>query len=210
MATGWTGGARPASGCYGDVGVMWFDGEWEDTWTREHGRALYDLCRKLQPRVIVDNRVDQGRDGMRGMTDGPGFMGDSGTPEQEVPGRGLPGVDWETCMTMNEHWGWNRRDGDWKSSDDLIRKLVDIASKGGNFLLNVGPTPEGELPAPCVERLQEIGRWMRVNGEAVRGTDASPFEELRWGRCTVKRAGPTTARASASRAGSSWTTTACT
>jgi alpha-L-fucosidase len=175
---------------YGDVGVMWFDGEWEKTWTRESGRALYDLCRKLQPRVIVNNRVDKGRDGMAGMTRGSEFAGDFGTPEQEIPDRGLPGLDWETCMTLNDYWGWNRRDGAWKPADDLIRKLVDIASKGGNFLLNVGPTPEGEFPAPCVERLQEIGRWMRTNGEAIHGTSAGPFEGLPWGRCTSKRAGP--------------------
>ncbi len=171
---------------YGPIGVMWFDGEWEDTWRHEYGVELYNLCRTLQPQVIVNNRVDVGREGMAGLTREGGFVGDFGTPEQEVPATGLPSVDWETCMTMNRHWGYNKFDHDWKSATALIQMLADIASKGGNFLLNVGPTAEGEFPEPCVERLQEIGRWMRVNGEAIYATQASPFPALPWGRCTKK------------------------
>lgn len=90
-------------------------------------------------------------------------------------------------MTMNDHWGYNKNDHHWKSTEDLVRKLVDIASKGGNFLLNVGPTAEGVFPAPCVERLAAMGRWMKVNGESIYGTAASPFDALPFGRCTVKR-----------------------
>jgi len=171
---------------YGPIGIMWFDGEWEGTWTHEHGRDLCRHVRSLQPDVIVNNRVDKGRRGMQGMTTSDEFEGDYGTPEQEIPPRGLTGVDWETCMTMNRHWGYNRQDTDWKSTADLIRMLADTASKGGNFLLNVGPTAEGLFPQPCVERLREIGAWMRVNGEAIHGTTASPFRELTWGRCTCK------------------------
>src|SRR5262249_40224023 len=85
---------------YGPIGVMWFDGEWESTWDHAHGKALYELCRKLQPDVIVNNRVDVGRSGMAGMTRGGDFCGDFGTPEQEIPATGFPGVDWESCMTM--------------------------------------------------------------------------------------------------------------
>jgi alpha-L-fucosidase len=177
---------------YGRIGIMWFDGEWEATWTHEYGQALYDLCRELQPDVIVNNRVDVGRGGMAGMTTGEGLAGDYGTPEQEIPDTGLPGVDWETCMTMNRHWGYNRYDLDYKSTRQLIRMLVDIASKGGNFLLNVGPTAEGEFPAQSVERLREMGAWMRVNGESIYGTTASPFAGLPWGRCTVKSNGDVT------------------
>jgi alpha-L-fucosidase len=178
---------------YGDIGVMWFDGEWENTWTHAHGQALYELCRQLQPNVIVNNRVDKGRAGMAGMTTDARFVGDFGTPEQEIPPTGLPGVDWETCMTMNQHWGYNQFDQDWKSSADLIRKLVDIVSKGGNFLLNVGPTAEGEFPQPCLERLRAMGAWLRVNGEAIYGTSAGPFKSLPWGRCTQRaRDGGTT------------------
>jgi alpha-L-fucosidase len=172
---------------YGPIDMMWFDGEWEGSWTHEYGVELYNLCRTLQPKVIVNNRVDKGRGGMAGMDTGPGYVGDYGTPEQEIPATGMPGVDWETCMTMNRYWGWNQADSQWKSSQDLIRKLVDIASKGGNFLLNIGPKPDGTFPEKAVQRLAEMGDWMSVNGESIYGTSASPFEDLPWGRCTVKR-----------------------
>jgi alpha-L-fucosidase len=174
---------------YGDIGVMWFDGEWERTWNHEYGQALYDLCRELQPDVIVNNRVDVGRGGMAGMTTEGGYAGDFGTPEQEIPATGLPGVDWETCMTMNRHWGYNAADNSWKSNEDLIHKLIDIASKGGNFLLNVGPTAEGRFPAPALERLEAMGDWLDVNGEGIYGTSASPFEELSFGRATSRDEG---------------------
>ena len=89
-------------------------------------------------------------------------------------------------MTMNTTWGYKSFDEKWKSTETLLRNLIDIASKGGNYLLNVGPTSEGLIPAPSVERLEAIGRWMKVNGEAIYGTTASPFKELAWGRCTTK------------------------
>ncbi len=171
---------------YGPIGIMWFDGEWEGTWNHDYGQPLYDLCLELQPDVIVNNRVDKGRGGMAGITEDARYAGDYGTPEQEIPATGLPGVDWETCMTMNRHWGYNRLDLGYKSSEQLIRMLVDIASKGGNYLLNVGPTPEGLFPPESVERLKEIGAWMDVNGESIYGTSANPFSSLPWGRCTIK------------------------
>ncbi len=177
---------------YGPIGVMWFDGEWESTWNHPYGQALYDLCRRLQPDVIVNNRVDVGRSGMAGMTDGPGFAGDFGTPEQEVPATGFPGVDWESCITMNGHWGWNEADRDWKSTTELVRLLVDVVSKGGNLLLNVGPRADGTFPPQAVERMEGIARWMKLHGEAIHGTRASPFTDLGWGRCTQKRDGSDT------------------
>lgn len=167
-------------------GVMWFDGEWESTWNHERGVELFELCRRLDPAMIVNNRVDVMRGGMGGFNSSSEARGDFATPEQEVPATGMPGVDWETCMTMNGHWGWNKADRSWKSSRDIVRMLVDIASKGGNFLLNVGPTELGEFPPEAVERLADVGKWMRVNAEAIRGTTASPFDALDFGRATVK------------------------
>lgn len=170
---------------YGPISVMWFDGEWESTWNHTYGQHLYDLCRKLQPNVIVNNRVDVGRGGMGGMSDSK-YAGDYGTPEQEIPATGLPGVAWESCITMNANWGWNRADHNWKSTDQLLEMLADIVSKGGNLLLNVGPKPDGTFPDEAVTRLKEIGDWMKYNGEAVYGTTASPFKSLPFGRATQK------------------------
>ena len=177
---------------YGNIGVLWFDGEWESTWTHEMGIDLYDYVRGLQDNILVNNRVDKGRKGMEGMTKSGEFRGDFGTPEQEIPATGLSGVDWETCMTLNDHWGYNKFDDNWKSEKDLIQKLVDIASKGGNFLLNIGPKADGTFPQESIDRLKAMGAWMDIYSESIYGTSASPFESLDWGRCTVKETGKTT------------------
>jgi alpha-L-fucosidase len=155
---------------YGDIGVMWFDGNWEGTWTHEMGEALYDRCLELQSSVIVNNRVE-------GWSPQPIAtpLGDFGTPEQRVPETGLPGVDWESCITMNDNWGYNSHDHDFKSVPQLVGLLVETASKGGNLLLNVGPMSDGTFPEESVERLQGLARWMAVNGTAIYGSTASPF-----------------------------------
>jgi alpha-L-fucosidase len=171
---------------YGDIGVLWFDGEWETTWNEKYGKEIYAYCRSLQPNIIINNRVGAGRMDMEGATKEGMFGGDFGTPEQQIPAKGLPGTYWETCMTMNDHWGYNSHDKDFKSTKEIIRMLCDIASKGGNYLLNVGPTAEGTFPQESIDRLAQIGRWMDVNSEAIYGTQASPFSDLRWGRCTRK------------------------
>ena len=171
---------------YGEISVLWFDGEWESTWNTKYGTELYNYVRSLQPNIIINNRVGAGRSGMEGFTKAGEFAGDFGTPEQEIPATGLAGVNWETCMTMNDNWGYNSHDTHWKSPEDLIRKLADIASKGGNFLLNVGPTSEGVFPQPAIDRLKQLGDWMKINGDAIYETKASPFKNLAWGRCTQK------------------------
>jgi alpha-L-fucosidase len=171
---------------YGPIGVLWFDGEWVKDWTEAKGKALYEYVRSLQPNIIINNRVGKGRKGMEGLSASEEDAGDFGTPEQQVPPSGLPGVDWETCMTMNDTWGYKSYDENWKSSEDLIRTLVDVASKGGNFLLNVGPMPEGLIPRESVQRLEDMGQWMKVNSESIYGTTASPIGRPNWGRCTAK------------------------
>jgi alpha-L-fucosidase len=167
--------------------VLWFDGEWPDWWTEEDGRDLYAYLRKLKPELVINNRIGKGRKGMEGFNKGDQeYIGDFGTPEQQIPATGLPGVDWESCMTMNGTWGFHKHDTNWKSAETLIRNLVDIASKGGNYLLNVGPTAEGEIPPASVERLAAMGKWMKRNGESIYGTSASPFAAPKWGRVTTK------------------------
>ncbi|MGA3015158.1 MAG: alpha-L-fucosidase [Bacteroidales bacterium] len=171
---------------YGEISVLWFDGEWESTWNEKLGKEIYTWCRSLQPNIIINNRVGAGRLDMEGLTREGAFGGDFGTPEQQIPATGLPGTDWETCMTMNDHWGYNKNDKDFKPAKEMIRMLTDIASKGGNYLLNVGPTSLGQIPPESIDRLKSIGNWMRVNGESIYGTQASPFHSLAWGRCTRK------------------------
>jgi len=159
---------------YGDIGVMWFDGEWESTWTHELGAALSDKCRSLQPHVLVNNRVAPNRGGMGDAT--IGRIGDFGTPEQTIPDRGLPGVDWESCITMNQNWGFNAADHAFKSVPTLVGMLSDTASKGGNLLLNVGPMDSGAIPTESIDRLQGLAQWMDDHADSIHGTLASPFE----------------------------------
>ena len=173
---------------YGPLGILWFDGEWEKPWTHERGVDLYNYVRGLQPDIIINNRVGKSPRRHGGHGQGEERIGDYGTPEQEIPATGFgPGVDWESCMTMNNHWGYNKHDQNWKSSTTLIRNLIDCASKGGNYLLNVGPTSEGVIPEPSVERLREIGRWMKQNGQSIYGATPGPWPKSpAWGRVTAK------------------------
>ena len=113
--------------------------------------------------------------------------GDFVTPEQHIPATGLPGVDWETCMTINTTWGYNQYDHKWKTSEELVRNLIDIASKGGNYLLNIGPKADGTIPQESITSMREIGTWMATNAESIRGTNASSIENPGFdGRITTK------------------------
>jgi alpha-L-fucosidase len=175
---------------YGPISVLWFDGQWENTWTYERGADLYNYVRGLQPNIIINNRVGTEQP----LQPGQRRFGDYKTPEQSIPPNGLgPDVDWETCMTMNNTWGFKKADNDWKSTQTLVRNLIDCASKGGNYLLNVGPTGEGLIPEASIERLKQIGQWMSKNGQSIYQTSAGPFKRsLGWGRCTAKISGKLT------------------
>ncbi len=141
--------------------VLWWDTPHDMNYDR--AAKLYKTVQELKPGIIMNNRL------------GGGFKGDTETPEQFIPPQGYPGEDWETCMTMNNTWGFKRDDNNWKSSETLIRNLCDIASKGGNYLLNVGPTSEGLMPQASLDRLADVGKWMAVNGESVYGSGPTPF-----------------------------------
>lgn len=170
---------------YGDVGVVWFDGEWISDYTTEMGKDMYKMIMELQPQTIVNNRVDKGRNGMEGMNVEGNFAGDFGTPEKEVPATGIAS-DWEACFTMNGSWGYKPSDKKWKSDLKLIQSFVDIVSKGGNFLLNVGPDGTGLFPQESIDILASMGKWNRVNGESVYAAKASPYDRPEWGRYTSK------------------------
>jgi alpha-L-fucosidase len=180
---------------YGDVALIWFDGL--GTQEMYSGRRFLDLIHNLQPATLVNNRI--------------GLDADYETPEQFIP-KGIPtrgarilgledeqkaqlqtGVPkpeefrlWETCMTINETWAYNKNDRQYKSAAHLIRSLVEVTSRGGNFLLNVGPTPEGTIQPEFEERLLAIGKWMDRNGDAIYGTTYGPLQGIEHIRTTAK------------------------
>ena len=151
--------------------ILWWDTP--KNMTKERAEKFLPVIAPY-PGLITNNRL------------GGGIPGDLETPEQYIPATGYPGRNWEVCMTMNDTWGYKSWDDNWKSGEELLLKLSEIVSKGGNFLLNVGPTSEGLIPAPSIERLKYIGKWMKKNSDAIYGTTASPFPWLPWGRATRK------------------------
>lgn len=150
--------------------VLWFDTP-EEISTAE-SRQLLALIHGLEPDCIVNSRIGHG-------------LGDYGVQEQKIPGGGTR--PWETCMTLNHHWAYFLGDNNWKSPTTVIHDLVDIASKGGNYLLDVGPTGKGVIPPEAVSILEQVGDWLKVNGAAIYGTTASPLRiQPTWGRVTEK------------------------
>src|SRR5829696_1330443 len=164
---------------YGEVAVLWWD---TPTGMTDEAAIKLKAALKSQPQIITNDRLKR-----------PNFQGDTKTPEQKIPTQAeLDGQDWETCMTMNSSWGYKSWDNNWKSTETLIRNLCDIASKGGNYLLNVGPKDDGTIPQESIDRLKQIGAWMKVNSEAIYATKASPLAALPWGRVTRKETQTTT------------------
>ena len=145
----------------GTPACLWWDTPLEIT--PERAGKLAEAVRKFRPGIITNGRL------------GGGIGGDTANAEQNIPPYGFPGRDWETCMTINGSWGYKADDQKWKSTEELLRDLIDVAGKGGNFLLNVGPMGDGTIPEPSVERLLDVGAWLRTNGEAIYGTSATPF-----------------------------------
>ena len=141
--------------------VLWFDTPTK-LMTPQLAAEMVTLLNE-HPNLIWNNRL------------GGTYMGDTETPEQYIPAQGFPGRDWEACMTINDTWGFKSDDHNFKSSETLLRNLIDTASKGGNYLLNVGPDATGVIPEPEQERLRALGQWLKVNGEAIYGTGPTLF-----------------------------------
>jgi alpha-L-fucosidase len=142
---------------YGSIDVVWFDGAWERPAEWWHPAEIAELVRTLQPGTLINNRL-------------PG-QGDFETPEQFIPATS-PAGRWESCLTMNESWGWNTDDPHYKSSRQIVHLLCETAGRGGNLLLNVSPRGDGSIPPEQLERLDDVGRWMERHRDAIHGTVA--------------------------------------
>lgn len=177
---------------YGKLDLLWFDFSYDglrgEAW---RGTQLMELVRALQPDVVVNNRLEVSGEGFGSLAAcaPTPYHGDFVSPEQIVPPGGLRDAEgrplvWESCVTMNNHWGYCASDRFYKPAPMLIRKLVECVSKGGNLLLNVGPDARGRFPAESAAALAEIGRWMERNGESIYGCAPSGLDKPEFGRFT--------------------------
>jgi alpha-L-fucosidase len=174
---------------YGKLDIIWFDFSY-DVYTAEKWKAdeLIKMVRSYQPDIIIDNRLVE-----NDTTRNKDFAyGDFLTPEQQIPDKALTDkqgriVPWETCMTLNNSWGYNRKDNNWKSPEIVIGTLVNCVSKGGNLLLNVGPDARGNFPDESIQILTDVGKWMKKNSASIYGCgSAAGFDKPEWGRFTQK------------------------
>lgn len=173
---------------YGKLDILWWDYSSKET-QGDAWRApeLLARTRRHQPHIIMNNRLYFSPN-LEG--DNLGIFdtskGDFTTPEQHIPPTGIPGVDWEACMTLNGTWGWSQHDFSWKSTEALVRNTIDIASKGGNYLINAGPRADGSIPETIQVRFRELGSWMRTYADSIRATTPNPVGAVPWGRITAK------------------------
>jgi alpha-L-fucosidase len=159
---------------YGRIDYFWFDTP--RSITPDLTQKTEQLLKRLQPHILINDRLGIGRHG-----------GDVSTPERVVPPFDqLNGGDWESCQTMNTAWGWKSWDHNWKDVKYFVSTLAEITGKGGNFLLNVGPKPDGAFPQESIDRLKQIGVWMKVNSEAIYGVKANPLTPVTWGALSKK------------------------
>lgn len=170
---------------YGPIDCLWFDGEWDHPMAAWRAPELVQMIRALQPNALINDRLGKGERGVTQLSDfytreQPSEMNVAMPFEQQQP------YAWEACMTIGDYWQFSLKDTHFKSIPDLVGILVDVVSRGGNLLLNVGPNPDGEIPAPLLERLRGIGSWMSVHGDSIYGASRSPFASLSAGKCTVK------------------------
>lgn len=170
---------------YGPIDAIWFDGEWDHPASTWRADELVSMIHELQPGAVVNDRLGKGERGYNKRADFFTREQMSEVSRRTAFERRNP-YRWEACLTIGESWGFRRDDKNFKSGAELIRALVEIASRGGNFLLNVGPDPNGVIPPHLAERLLEIGGWMAKNGDSIYGAGASPFASLPAGVCTVK------------------------
>lgn len=164
--------------------ILWFDGEWEAPWTHDMGMELYAWARRLDNGLLINNRVDKGRQGMEGVSKSAAYAGDYETPEQRVGGFNIE-TPWETCMTICNQWAWKANDT-LKTTPQCIETLLRTVGGDGNLLLNVSPMLDGRLEQRQINRLREIGDWLKVYGETVYGSRGGPVPPAAWGVTTCK------------------------